>query len=282
MIPETNQGRSAGHTSSEANALTSLSYLRGGYQSWLATLLDLKNDLSGTVGWKHTMLGSLPPPLAISILRRVGEEVRGPRLEAALDWVLNNYPQQLRLKEVLESLECFRHIASFAAPLIRAGKLTKFYDLCGGHGLLSVFLAFRFPHTQIVCVDLKSDQAFRRLVEGVTAVCDSQEALPVDNVSFLQADINTVWPERTALCVCVHGCNEVSKTVLTRANEVEARYAVVPCCIRDKLYDVALTHMGSADTKYNVTVGLMAGLFKAKKVLAIHPGVSPRNLMILG
>jgi hypothetical protein len=66
----------------------------------------------------------------------------------------------VRVKELFENLEAFKVISRFviAANKTRVAEdnppLESIVELAGGHGLLSVLLAYRFPQLQVVCYDL--------------------------------------------------------------------------------------------------------------------------------
>ncbi|KAK3239808.1 hypothetical protein CYMTET_50290 [Cymbomonas tetramitiformis] len=232
---------------------------------------------------------------------------RRSSMARVLRQVMRTHPQHLRLKELLEAMECFRALEHFIIQGIRKGRIRRILDLCCGHGLLGILLGFRFPTMEVVCVDLNPSRAFQHYKEAIAECaderCSPEQPAPASphlgqphdmpdctevpdvicsNVRLVQGDAQKVELTEDTLAVCIHGCNGISKDILTRAIAAQCLYAVIPCCIAEGLYGVGITHSGSSDDKYQVSVGIMAGQFHAQRVVAISKDVTPRNLMILG
>jgi SAM-dependent methyltransferase len=170
---------------------------------------------------------------------------------AVLHSVLVHHPKHLRVKELLESVECFRVIESYLMANLKRRGIQRVLDLCCGHGLLGLLIGYRFPHLQeVVCVDIAPSGAFADYKEALARV----EGVPVGsgklcrNVELVTADARDVAITPDTLCVCIHGCNDISKVVLTRAVAGGASYAVMPCCIVDGLYGVAVVKTGTPIT----------------------------------
>lgn len=79
-------------------------------------------------------------------------------------------PSALRLKELCESVEAFAVIEAFISASARAGRPTEVIAECAcGHGLVGILLAYRFPHVQVICVDLFKRDAFESVIEAIRA-----------------------------------------------------------------------------------------------------------------
>jgi len=293
------------------------------YNHFLSSLLSRKEALTQQTGlaWKHIMVADLPTDIpsivtqvslavcAIGPGQRSGGEGKDDGgfafrvFRRALLSLLELHPKHLRLKEVLESLECFRVVAR------RISKdITTVLDLCCGHGILGIYVAYRYPSVQkVVCVDLKPSRAFADFKQMLETEAEKEmmdlEAMdatanmhtpqknqdgaqvrtlpPCSNVEFVLADAKDVELNQSTLAIVVHGCNDITKTVLEKAREASSPFAVMPCCIKDKLYGIAVHRTGSDEKKYDITCGLIAGLFNAKAMCAIDSRITPRNLMIM-
>ena len=55
----------------------------------------------------------------------------------------------------------------------------------------------------------------------------------------------------------------------------------MPCCIREGIYLRGIKHVDD-ETRYAISVGIIAGRFDAYKVTAIDQRITNRNLIILG
>eukprot|EP00936_MAST-01D_sp_MAST-1D-sp1_P001718 g1718.t1 len=84
-----------------------------------------------------------------------------PELMDIIEHIVRTEPTHLRLKELFESMEACRKIATFIVDLQKKGAgLTTIYDLASGHGLVGILLAYRFPRLSIICADRKRRAAF--------------------------------------------------------------------------------------------------------------------------
>jgi len=75
----------------------------------------------------------------------------------ALFWVAHTQPNQLRTKELCETLEAVTLVGAAINALFvdepeRKESMT-IYDLACGHGLGGVLLAYRFPDVRVICMD---------------------------------------------------------------------------------------------------------------------------------
>lgn len=197
-------------------------------------------------------------------------------LPCIIDSIVSSYPKYLRVKELFETMEVYKHIGQAIYDQWRTHGLDVVYDLACGHGLLGVLLAFRFPKIQIVCVDREARIAFEYYLEIFRKF-----GMPLQNISFVETDINNVTIRQKSFLVCIHGCNEVTRETVMMARRTESCFAVMPCCIREGIYLERVNHTDD-ETRYALMVGTIAGLYNAYKITAIDSRISNRNLIILG
>jgi len=217
----------------------------------------------------------------------------------ALFWAAKTRPNELRTKELCETLEAVTLIGANINALLATGdgknrkKSMTIYDLACGHGLGGTLLAYRFPEIKVVCVDLERRpcwvtyrEAFEKFGVKAHENADSVTA----NLKFEVGDLMTsaFGPKRGDYLMCLHGCNELSPFVLKTALEHGTGFAVMPCCLRDGMMGVSTTssnrNWGIVDdtARYALQVGYLAGKFSCSKVAAISQFITNRFLIIIG
>ena len=243
-------------------------------------------------------VGDLCPDLVAVIesvyLRCVFPACCRSEVVAALRHIWINDSKSLRVKELFETLETYKlvekHVSEIKAAAKRRGDpgIESIFDFACGHGLLGVLLAYRFSDVRVVCVDLKMRPCYNDYVAAfqMHGVPDKSrgETVPLSNLSFAEKDFAHVADDisSTSFLVMIHGCNEASRDALDIAKSKRARYAFMPCCIRDGLYCVKnVRHAPDAD-RYALMVGVLAGTYGASAVAAIDKRITNRNLMIFG
>ena len=77
-------------------------------------------------------------------------------------------PNQLRVKEIIETVEVFLQIVTFigAQPRTRKQNTSPIVDVACGHGLLAVLLAYRYPHRKVIACDTKQREVYDALRAG--------------------------------------------------------------------------------------------------------------------
>lgn len=210
------------------------------------------------------------------LLGYVGETTHSDEWPAAIAAIAERHPNHLRVKELFETLEAYRRIGQDIYEQWRDGQVREIYDLCAGHGLLGLLLANRFADTAVTCVDIERRPAF-----GYYLAAAREHDLLLANIDYRECDIARITPQAGSYVVCIHACNELTRTALTRAAAAGAFFAAMPCCIRDKIYFRRIAHVDEA-TRYAVAAGFIAGRFGARKVTAIDGRITNRNLILLG
>jgi len=219
-----------------------------------------------------------------------------PEFASILHHVSLTKPQYLRVKELFENLEAFKIVSSIIIMAQDAAKkidpdssktdIDVIYDLACGHGLLGILLAYRFPTKKVICVDLEQRESFYAFRDAFNAKGESYEGLtPLSNLEYREADLLTVESELTpsSCLVALHACNEANKHVADMAKRANAAWAVMPCCIRSKLY------LGGApvldldgETRYKLLCGAFAEANNAKVIRSIPRDITARPILIAG
>ena len=199
----------------------------------------------------------------------------------------------LRVKELFENIEAFKSISRFILATNRTRNslqlepLQNVVELAGGHGLLSVLLAYRFPQLNIACYDLLKRPtfgAFLRAFEthGIPRP-GKEHVLP--NIQFHEKDIQLSVGEinKHTIVVCLHGCGEINEISINLAIEKQAGWIVMPCCIKKGQYlhencNVLLDD----DTRYQMLCGALANQFDAQVLVSIDRRITNRPILIAG
>lgn len=112
-----------------------------------------------------------------------------PEVAVALATCARERPTALRVKELIESVEAFAVAEAFISACALRGKPTStIAEVACGHGMVGLLLAYRFPHSRVVCCDLTRRAAFDALLAAFVAVgyalagCDA----PLSNLSFFE------------------------------------------------------------------------------------------------
>ncbi len=197
-------------------------------------------------------------------------------LRRFLDKVQQRHPRYLRVKETFETLGAYKRIGQNIYERWREGQVERVYDLCAGHGLLGLLFAYRFPKLQVVCLDAEPRAAFAHYLQ----VAD-ELGIDFSNVRYVECDIAHAPIEPRSYVVCIHACNELTRTALEKATAAGACYAVMPCCIRDGIYFRTVNHTDDP-TRYAAAVGFIGGLYGAEKITAIDERITNRNLIVMG
>ena len=123
-------------------------------------------------------------------------------------------------KELFEAWEVARRVRR----RFRGGRIV---DLACGHGLLAqILLLLDNTSPEALAVDRSLPKSAATLH---AALCEAWPRLQ-GRVRFLETDLGNVPLEREDLVVSVHACGGLTDLILTRAAEVGACVAVLPCC----------------------------------------------------
>eukprot|EP00536_Pseudo-nitzschia_multiseries_P003895 jgi/Psemu1/284716/fgenesh1_pg.62_\ len=162
------------------------------------------------------------------------------------------------------------------------------YDLACGHGLLGILLAYRFATKRVVCVDLEERKSFFAFREAFVAEGEACPDHPdiLSNLEYRVADLRSVASEvtPTSCLVAIHACNEANKHVVDMAKAVKgATWAVMPCCIRSKLYlGGAPVRDVDSQVRYQLLCGAFAEANRASVIRSVPRDVTARPVLIAG
>ncbi len=210
------------------------------------------------------------------LLTYVEETTFSPEVREMLTQVVERHPKYLRVKETFETLEAYRRIGQNVYERWRDGLIDNVYDLCAGHGLLGLLLAYRFAKLQVVCVDKERRPAFGHYIDVAAGV-----GIELPNLRYEEVDLADLEIAPRSYAISIHACNELTQLALRKAAEAGAYYAVMPCCIRDGIYFRRINHLDD-ETRYAAAAGYIAGMFGAEKITAIDPQITNRHLIAMG
>ena len=253
------------------------------------------------------MVSTLSPQLRARFWRYLRDTFgkHYPELASILHHVSVSNPQYLRVKELFENLEAFQIVSSIiimsqdtANNIDPNGSSTStgtnspkanidtIYDLACGHGLLGILLAYRFPTKKVVCVDLEKRESFYAFREAFNAKGESyQGAAVLSNLEYREANLLTVETElsESSCLVAIHACNDANKHVADMATRANATWAVMPCCIRSKLYlGGAPVYDLDSETRYKLLCGAFAEANNAKVIRSISRDITARPILVAG
>ena len=228
--------------------------------------------------WKQLMLSALTPRWTDVVLEAVAAQThisKAPEIFAAAAAIDGTC---LRVKELLEAAAVFRLAWPFFSKSV--DECAVVYDACAGHGLLGLLFALRCPELKVVCIDIDRRSAFDKYLAAVESTLEGKGTLV--HLHYESQDINEVVFEAGAFVLCVHGCNDLTKVVLSKAREVDASgFAIMPCCGKENTYDCSISSaIGGA--RYSCLVGLIGGQYGARHIKVMDDRISPRNLLLIG
>eukprot|EP00929_Paragymnodinium_shiwhaense_P118347 TRINITY_DN90278_c0_g1_i1.p1 TRINITY_DN90278_c0_g1~~TRINITY_DN90278_c0_g1_i1.p1 ORF type:complete len:417 (+),score=29.94 TRINITY_DN90278_c0_g1_i1:154-1404(+) len=209
-----------------------------------------------------------------------------PELADILDSLVQTCPVAVRSKELFESIEAAKVVGQHVYDLSLERKVTDIFDLACGHALVGVLLAYRFPLLNVTCVDLEERPVWKQLL-----TCWRQHGKPprsggepLQNIKFVCGTIDEVCLNASSVAIAVHACNEANQQVLEMCTAAGAGYAVIPCCIPERLYSgghMSIAHL-SDEARYAVMIGVVACQYKASRVTNIDRRITNRNIIVLG
>ena len=234
------------------------------------------------------MVADLPPSQLTLVRSYLSHRFPGsPELVTCFDQIAERFPTHLRVKELFETIEACHITANYLAELLKSREhpIKTVFDVACGHGLLGVLIAYRFPKIQVVCVDKQQREAYTNYVTVVSELGEKAEGEEkcLSNLGHMEGDLTAIPYDKDTYVVCIHGCNEATKLALEHARSAQAAWAVVPCCIRDELYDAQRIKCGKDDDlRHAFSCGVIAATYGACKSLTIDRGITNRNIVILG
>jgi len=224
----------------------------------------------------NAMVSGLDQDRLRLLLDHVAAVTLSDELAAIVAEVSQRYPKYLRVKELFETLGVYTRVGQAICEEWRVGNVQTIYEFACGHGLLGVFLAYRFHKLSVICIDIERRPAFDHYLHVARGL-----GVPLDNITYIEGDFRDQTIPPKSFVICIHACNEATKLALEMARAAGACYAAMPCCIRDGIYFKRINHLQDQQ-RYAAAAGYIAGRFHAYKVTAIDERITNRNLIILG
>lgn len=199
----------------------------------------------------------------------------------------------VRVKELFESVEAFKVTSRFILAANRTrntcnqSPIQNVVELAGGHGLLSVLLAYRFPQLNVSCYDLlqrPTFEAFIRSFENHGIPRPGNDRV-VPNIKFHEKDIQCSVDEINGqtIVVCLHGCGEINEIAVNIAIDRNAGWIVMPCCIKKGQYlHESCNVLLDDDLRYQMLCGALANEFDAQVLVSIDKRITNRPIFIAG
>lgn len=227
-----------------------------------------------------------------------------PELASIFHHVSLSSPRYLRVKELFETLEAFKIVSGIIVMAQdknhsnnigqeKGTTIDTIYDLACGHGLLGILLAYRFPTKKIICVDLEARDSFEAFRAAFNEMGDTYkgQTTPLSNLEYREADLLSIQLElernqgepTTSFLIALHACNEANIEVVGMAKNAGAMWAVMPCCIRSKLYLNGAPVLDlDNNSRYNLLCGAFAEANDAQLVRGISRHITARPIVIAG
>ena len=196
------------------------------------------------------------------------------------DTLFHRLARQVCLAECLPRKELFEawEVARRTRRRFRGGRVI---DLACGHGLLAqVLLLLDDSSPSALAVDTRLPNSAAALHESL---CREWPRL-AGRITFAEAAIDSVAAVAGDLLVSCHACGSLSDEVLSRALELGARVAVLPCC-HDKLANDQGGLGGWLDPALAVDVTRAARLRAHGYTVhtqTIPAAITPKNRLLLG
>ena len=253
------------------------------------------NDLPmrATTLQQNVLVASLSPALQLRVWAWVGRRCmpRNPELVRALAACATACPTALRVKELLESVEAYAVAEAFISGCAVRGHPTHtIAEVACGHGMVGVLLAYRFPHSRVLCCDLARRPAFDALVDGFAREARKLEAwaAPLQNLSFVEGDLDcdaiasSLGP--TACVVALHACTEANFAAVEMAQRHAAKWVLMPCCMRTDACAPAGCQLRRCadDTRHALLCGSLAARYGCELLVQADRRVTNRNIVLCG
>ena len=192
-------------------------------------------------------------------------------------------PQYARVKELLESLEVFRHIEK----LLRRRGNTNYgtiYDVGCGHGLVGMLCAAAYPHIRVQCIDRVPRESFQ-----AQRIAFEASGVSLDNLHFVTGDLAVLEENvlhdaqnnsnSSSLLLCVHGCKSLTHESIELACSNNWSWLSLPCCLQAEHHLDASMKVND-DTRFGILCGAIAAKYKADSIAEIDSRITGRGIVL--
>ena len=207
-------------------------------------------------------------------------------------------PHYVRVKEVLESVETFKHVERLMKRSTTSGekatKISHIYDVGCGHGLVAMLCAASFPHITVHAIDLVPRDSFRAQCEAFGST-----GTTLDNLTFEAGDLS-ILHDRAAydegcdgdgdgdgnaggqsLLLCIHGCKSLTHESIELAERNKWAWLSLPCCLQAENHLDERTSLKVDDgTRFAMLCGAIAATYKAEIVTTIDSRITARGIVL--
>jgi SAM-dependent methyltransferase len=252
----------------------------------------------------HVTLGRLDRIKRAMLWRYLEENAHGTGYPEVLCQLEREHGERFtRIKEILESVEAYRSVVELLGRQPAATVPASIHDVACGHGLAGLLLAARYPDVQVVSSDLTRRDSYAAHLQAWRAI-----GRPLEKARFVQANFTELYDGRVvsgvrgaqpredadphvhdavgakiepgSLILCIHGCNDASRSAIELAREHGAGWLVMPCCMTNGYAPTVASLRLSDEQRFSVLCGALAAQHQATVVWSIEPRVSPRNVVL--
>ena len=242
---------------------------------------------------QNVLVAALPPEQQLRVWAFVRRRCmpQNPEVARALAVCAKACPTALRVKELIESVEAYAVAETFISGCAARGRpTTTIADVACGHGMVGLLLAYRFPHSKVVCCDLARRPAFDAMVDAFAREARKLEAwaAPLQNLSFVEgtldceAIVRTLGPE--ACVVALHACTEANFAAVEMALRHGAKWVLMPCCMRTDACAPAGCQLRRCadDTRHALLCGSLAARYACELLVQVDRRITNRNIVLCG
>jgi hypothetical protein len=189
----------------------------------------------------------------------------------------------VRIKELLESIETFRHVER----IMKQRKITHIYDVGCGHGLVGMLCAVSYPQIQVHAIDLVPRDSFQAYRQAFIST-----GTPIDNLTFEAGDLSMLQDRQnygsaddegdTSLILCIHGCKSLTHESIELAERNMWAWLVLPCCLQvENHLDVKTSLKNVPDeSRFAMLCGAIAAKYQPDIATTIDSRITARGMLL--
>eukprot|EP00579_Thalassiosira_antarctica_P001523 CAMPEP_0201869036 /NCGR_PEP_ID=MMETSP0902-20130614/2704_1 /ASSEMBLY_ACC=CAM_ASM_000551 /TAXON_ID=420261 /ORGANISM="Thalassiosira antarctica, Strain CCMP982" /LENGTH=410 /DNA_ID=CAMNT_0048394473 /DNA_START=84 /DNA_END=1316 /DNA_ORIENTATION=- len=195
-------------------------------------------------------------------------------------------PRYVRVKELLESVEVYKHVDRLikrsSANGQKAKRLSRLFDVGCGHGLVGMMVAAEYPNIMVQSIDLVPRDSFLAQLDAFRST-----GTAIDNLSFLEGDLSVIANDEdtqstNTLVICVHGCKELTHESIELAKHNGWAWLSVPCCLQqgDHLDAKTSLKLKSDQMRFTMLCGAIAANYQPDTVSTIPSCITARGIVL--